>query len=291
MASITDTHTELLEIVMPGHSNSLGTLHGGQMMGWLVNVATLGAMRLAKGPIVLGAIDDVNFLNPVLVSQIVVLESQVEYVGTSSMEMGANAVSEDPETGVHKPTTSCHMVFVAVDDEGHPRPVPVPLKPEGNQEEETYEAAKSRRRERLSQLAAHRPPKGADTDHLQSPLGWEVQSVRPVLPEEATHSNLMYGGRLLKYIDEVGGILCRRYTKGVCVTASLNAMSFYHPIRVGDILILQAALDSVGRTSLRVGVKVLVERPWNDEMEHACTAYLAYVHVGEDRRPRPVSKR
>ena len=96
MASISDTHTQLLEIVMPGHANSLGNLHGGHMMGWLVTAGSLGAMRIAKGPIVLGAIDDVNFLNPVLVNQIVILEAQVEYVGTSSMEVGASAVSEDP---------------------------------------------------------------------------------------------------------------------------------------------------------------------------------------------------
>lgn len=290
MANIHDTQIQLLEIVLPGHSNSLGTLHGGQMMGWLVNAGSLAAMRVAKGPVVLGAIDNVNFLNPVLVNQIVALEAQVEYIGASSTEVGANALSEDPETGQRRPTTSCHMAFVAVDNEGHPRPVQTSLKPKGARETEIYEAANTRRLDRRAQLADHRRLEGTHLDNLHSPLGWEAESVRPVLPEEATHSNLMNGGRLLKYIDELGGIPCRRYTRGVCVTASLNAMSFYQPIRVGDILVMKAVLERVGRTSLKVGVKVLVERPWKDEIVHACTAFLTYVHLGEDRRPQPVPR-
>ena len=170
--------------------------------------------------------------------------------------------------------------------------MPIRLKPSDGPETEIYNAARIRREDRQNQLAAHRAL-GTDIDSLRlapgwAPLGWEVQSVRPVLPEEATHSNLMFGGRLLKYIDELGGILCRRYSKGVCVTASLNAMSFYEPIRVGDILIMQASLNRVGRTSLDVGVKVLVERPWIEEIRHVCTVFLTYVHLGEDRRPRPL---
>ena len=287
MVSIRDTQIQIIEIVMPQHINPLGVLHGGQMMEWLVNVGALAATRAAKGPIVLGAIDDVDFVNAVLVHEIVILEAQVQYVGTSSMEVGARVVAEQPETGTRKLTTSCHLTFVAVDTHGRTRPVPTSINPRGAQEKAFYEAAKTRREARQNRLA-HRHLKEENAEQLRSQLRWTLQAVRPVLPEEATHSNLMFGGRLLKHMDEVGAILCTRYSKGVCVTASLDALEFYRPIRVGDILVLQAALNYIGRTSLEVSVKILVERPWKDELQHGCTAFLTYVHLGKDRRPQLV---
>ena len=289
MVSLSDTHVQLIEIVMPGHANTLGILHGGQMMGWLIMAGALTAMRVAKGPIVLGAVDDVAFLTPVQVREIVLLDAQVEHIGRSSMEVGVQAVAEHPETSERKLTTSCHMAFVAVDDQGRPRQVPTEVVPNGDQEKAIQEAAESRREVRQNRLTS-RHLRGADIEDLQSPLGWRVESVRSVLPEETIHSDLMFGGRLLKYIDELGAILCRRYSKGVCVTASLDALEFYRPIRVGDILVMQAALQHIGRTSLRIGVKVLVERPWDGKVEHACTSFLTYVHIGKDRRPQPVPK-
>ncbi len=289
MVSLSDTHVQLIEIVMPEHANTLGNLHGGQMMGWLIMAGALTAMRVAKGPIVLGAVDDVAFLTPVHVHEIVLLDAQVELIGNSSMEVGVQAVAEHPETGERNLTTSCHMSFVAVDDQGRPRPVPTEVVPNGDQEQAIQEAAESRREVRQNRLTS-RHLRGADIEDLHSPLGWRVESVRIVMPEEAIHSNLMFGGRLLKYIDELGAILCRRYSKGVCVTVSLDALEFYRPIRVGDILVMQAALEHIGRTSLRIGVKVLVERPWEGKVEHACTSFLTYVHIGKDRRPQPVPK-
>ena len=75
MVSLSDTHVQLIEIVMPGHANTQGNLHGGEMMGWLIMAGALTAMRVAKGPIILGAVDDVAFLTPVQVREIVLLDA------------------------------------------------------------------------------------------------------------------------------------------------------------------------------------------------------------------------
>jgi acyl-CoA hydrolase len=71
------------------------------------------------------------------------------------------------------------------------------------------------------------------------------------------------------------------------MTACLDAMDFYAPIYTHEVLTFEAGLNHVGTSSLEIGVKVLAEQPWSGDVRHACTAYLTYVHLGEDLRPRP----
>jgi acyl-CoA hydrolase len=92
---------------------------------------------------------------------------------------------------------------------------------------------------------------------------------------------------MLMELDEAGGILSMRYCRGFVMTACLDAMDFFTPIWSHEVVTFKAGLNHVGTSSLEVGVKVLAETPWNGEVRHACTAYLTYVHLGPDLRPRP----
>jgi acyl-CoA hydrolase len=71
------------------------------------------------------------------------------------------------------------------------------------------------------------------------------------------------------------------------MTACLDAMDFYSPIFTHEVVTFKAGLNYVGTSSLEVGVKVLAEKPWTGELRHACTAFLTFVHLGTDLRPRP----
>jgi acyl-CoA hydrolase len=108
-----------------------------------------------------------------------------------------------------------------------------------------------------------------------------------VLPEDALFGNMMFPGKMLMEVDEAGGILSMRYCRGFVMTACLDAMDFYTPIWSHEVVTFKAGLNHVGTSSLEIGVKVLAEKPWSGEVRHACTAYLTYVHLGEDLRPRP----
>src|SRR5262249_44861536 len=88
-------------------------------------------------------------------------------------------------------------------------------------------------------------------------------------------------------IDEAGGILSMRYCRGLVMTACLDALDFYAPISSNEVVTFKAGLNHVGTSPLEVGVKVLTEVPWTGEVRHACTAYLSFVHLGTDLRPRP----
>ena len=77
-----------------------------------------------------------------------------------------------------------------------------------------------------------------------------------------------------------------RYCRGLVMTACLDAMDFYAPISTHEVVTFKAGLNHVGTSSLEIGVKVLTEVPITGEIRHACTAYLTYVHLGPDLRPR-----
>jgi acyl-CoA hydrolase len=290
MPSITETTVEMIEWVFPEHAGGPGQIHGGRMMEWITKAGTLAASRVARGTVVLGAMDDIDFLHPVKVGQIAILRAQVEDVGTSSLEVGVRVFAEDVLTGERRVTLNSHLVFVKVGEDIKPRPVGVSIEPRGAAEKALVEAARARRQQRLARFAARaaRLPGGADEDQDPSDVdvGWRFESTRSVLPEDALFGNTMFVGKMLMALDEAGGILSMRYCKGLVMTACVDAMDFYTPIFTHEVVTFKAGLNHVGTSSLEVGVKVLAEVPWTGEVRHACTAFLTYVHLGPDLRPR-----
>jgi acyl-CoA hydrolase len=286
MLSIADTATEMVQWVFPEHAGAPGQIHGGRMMQWIVTAGTIAASRVARGNVVLGAMDDIDFLRAVKVGQIAVLRAQVEYVGRSSLEVGVQVLAENPASGEQALTLTSHLVFVKVD--GGVRPVEVPQRVMacGAAEEALHRAAERRRADRLERFArrADRTRDAADSDGAD--LRWTFESCRAVLPEDTLFGSTMFAGKLLMDIDEAGGILSMRYVRGLVMTACLDALDFYTPIATHEVVSFKAGLNHVGTSSLEVGVKVLAEVPRTGEVRHACTAYLSYVHLGPDLRPR-----
>ncbi len=139
----------MTQIVMPGHTNGpAGVLFGGVMMQWIDICAGVAAMRHAGGPVVTASIDRLDFLIPVRVSDIVVLQSQVNFVHKTSMEVGCRVDSEDPTTRKRRYTTKAYLTFVAMGPDNTPLELPQ-LQLTSDIDTRRYEAAKSRRHNRL----------------------------------------------------------------------------------------------------------------------------------------------
>jgi acyl-CoA hydrolase len=285
MPTITETTVEKIQWVFPEHAGAPGQVHGGRMMEWITHAGTLAAARVARGQAVLGAMDDIDFLHPVKVGEIAILRAQVEYVGRSSLEVGVRVWAENVATGVRNVTLNSHLVFVSVDNEGRPRPVPDRIVPADAVEAAVVEAARQRREQRLARFARRKA--AVTVPEPEDDIRWRFESVRPVLPEDALFGSMMFAGKMLMALDEAGGILSMRYSRGLVMTACLDAMDFYSPIHTHEVVTFKAGLNHVGTSSLEIGVKVLAERPSTGEIRHACTAFLTYVHLGPDLRPRP----
>jgi acyl-CoA hydrolase len=139
----------MTQIVMPGHTNGVsGVLFGGVMMQWIDVCAGVSAMRHAGGMVVTASIDRLDFMVPVRVGDIVVLQSRVNFTHRSSIEVGCRVEVEDPATRARSYTTKAYLTFVAMDKNNKPRPVE-PLVLQGEDDVRRYEEAKQRRVQRL----------------------------------------------------------------------------------------------------------------------------------------------
>lgn len=289
MLSIKDTELEMVQLVLPEHANVRGTLYGGRMMDWITTAATMAAMRLARGSVVLASMDDLDFLHPVAIGDVVTLRARVEFVGTSSMEVGVEVYAEDPKRGEQRLTTASHLAMVAVDEQARPRPVGTRMQPADDRERAIYAAAQSRKQMRERGITDRNQQAAQVTDEDAAGLTYAIEVSRIVFPEDAVLGTMMFAGRLMMLLDEVASILALRFCRCPIVTASIDAMSFYAPVRVGEIVVCQAALNHVGRTSLEVGIKALAEHPLTGARRHTCTAFLTLVHVDREG-PKPVRR-
>jgi acyl-CoA hydrolase len=151
-----ETRCVMTQIVMPAHTNGVaGVMFGGVMMEWIDVCAGVAAMRHAGGAVVTASIDRLDFLSPVKVGEIVVLQAQVNSVMHTSMEVGCRVETEDMRTRTRRYVTKAYLTFVATDEHGRPRRLPA-LDLVTDEDRRRHDAAQRRRTERLR--AAGRKP-------------------------------------------------------------------------------------------------------------------------------------
>src|SRR6516164_8933898 len=135
----------MVQYVFPQYAGAPGQIYGGRVMEWIATAGTLAASRLARGPVVIGAMDDLDFLHPVRVGEIAILRARVEWVGRTSLEVGVRVYAERAETGERHVTLSSHLAFVAIDEAAHPRPEAARIEPADEGERAAVVAAQARR--------------------------------------------------------------------------------------------------------------------------------------------------
>lgn len=117
----------------------------------------------------------------------------------------------------------------------------------------------------------------------------ETLMTHRALPEDANPAGNVHGGVILKHIDLAGAVCAMRHARGqTVVTASIDRMEFKAPVHVGELMLLHASVNMVGRHSMEIGVRVVVENLLSGEQRHAASAYLTFVAMGEDGKPTPV---
>lgn len=138
----------MTELVLPSHTNALGSVFGGVIMSWIDIAAAIAAQRHAQRPVVTASIDALNFIAPAYVGWVVNLKASVNYVSKTSMEIGVRADAENPIEGKKHHIASAYVTFVALDNYGKPMAVR-PLKAETDTEKRRMAAAEKRRAHRL----------------------------------------------------------------------------------------------------------------------------------------------
>jgi len=115
-----------------------------------------------------------------------------------------------------------------------------------------------------------------------------IQLAQMMMPEHANLQGNVHGGWIMKLADEAGALAAIRHAGRRVVTVAIDQMVFRQPIRIGDLVILEADVSYAGRTSIEVEVHVIAENPITSQRTHTNAAYLVYVAMGEDGKPAPV---
>jgi acyl-CoA hydrolase len=140
-------------LMMPTDANILGNVFGGSIMKYMDEIAAIVAWRHAGRNVVTASIDRMNFFAPVYVGNLLILKASVNFVGTTSMEIGVRIEAQDPTTRKGTHTSSCYLTYVALDEKGKPAPIP-PLIIKTPSEKRRFKEALARRKNREAELAA-----------------------------------------------------------------------------------------------------------------------------------------
>ena len=146
------SQTEMTQIVMPGSTNALHTAFGGTVMSWMDVCAAISAQRHCGGPVVTASVDNIHFVTPIRLGDVVVLRAQVNMAFRSSMEVGVRVETEEIGTGQRKHALTAYLTFVALDRNDGPVQVP-PALAEGPDEIRRQQDAMRRRQVRLEERA------------------------------------------------------------------------------------------------------------------------------------------
>jgi acyl-CoA hydrolase len=147
------SRVETAQIVLPGLTNTHGTIFGGILMQWIDIAGGIASARHSRGAVVTASMDRLHFLSPVQLGEIVTVQAQVNYAGKTSMEVGVRVFAENQATFERRQTTRAYLTFVAVDGDGRPREVPR-LVCETDEEKRRFKDAERRRAVRLRERRA-----------------------------------------------------------------------------------------------------------------------------------------
>lgn len=157
--SVAQSRITISQLMQPEHANNMGDVHGGWIMKLVDEAGALAAMRHAQSRAVTVAIDQMSFHEPIRIGDLVTLEAEVTYVGTTSMETRVRVTAENPISGGRTHTNTAYAVFVALDEEGQPKRVPR-LRAETEAQEQRMREGEARQRYRRQQAARERKVEG-----------------------------------------------------------------------------------------------------------------------------------
>ena len=146
---VTDSAFTLSQFMQPEHSNSQGRVHGGVVLKLCDECGGIVAARHSRRPVVTVTVDSVTFHRPIALGSLLLIHGRITYVGTTSIEVELRVEAENLLTGEITHTNSAYFVYVALDDERKPTPVPT-LELQTDDERRRFEQGRARQAARLA---------------------------------------------------------------------------------------------------------------------------------------------
>ena len=141
--------TKMTEYVLPTHANLLGNVFGGQILAWVDLCAAICSQRHSGRMVITAGVDDLSFVKPIKVGQVVLLTARATAAFRTSLEILVEVEGEEPKTGERWPCVTAFVTCVALDDNLAPTEVP-PVELSTEEERTLFAAAQERRQHRLA---------------------------------------------------------------------------------------------------------------------------------------------
>jgi 4-hydroxybenzoyl-CoA thioesterase len=257
-----------------GYSGSVG---GGRVLEWIDRAGFATAVGWSGHYCVTAYVGNVHFNRPVAVGDLVEATGRLIYTGRTSMHVHVTVRSGSPRSGELAPATECLMIFVAVDDEG--RPTPVRQLPDGDEEDLEQKASAVRRIDLRAQVAAAM----AEQSYTEASTAPSVLLRFLAAPSDVNYGGRVHGGIVMRWIDEAAHVLITQWTGDAAnVAVYAGGVRFYQPLRIGDLVEVEARLIFTGRTSMHVSVHVRSGNPAEHERRLTTHSLIVFVSLSPE---------
>ncbi|GAA1701418.1 acyl-CoA thioesterase [Microbacterium sediminicola] len=273
-----DSRITLRFLSLPHDSAPGGrTVAGGSVMEWIDQAGYACAVGWSGAYCVTAYVGNVRHARPIAPGSLVAVHARIIHTGRSSMHVAVTVESADVAERVYSPNTTCVLVFVAVGEDRTPVPVPQ-WRPSSASDHALAEAAVSRIPARD---AIKRAMLGQEyTDASAAPRS-RLRFLVP--PSSVNFGGAAHGGTVMRWIDEAGYACAAAWSSDQAVAVYSGGIHFLAPVRIGNVVELDARLIYTGPHSMHVSVRVLTADPRTPEARTLTTqCLLIFVDAGPD---------
>ena len=253
-------------------------IDGGHVLEWVDKAGYACASEWSGRYCVTAFIGDIKFTRPIAVGELVEISARVVYTGRTSMHIVVTVSSGDPHTGDLSRTAQCLAVFIAVDDDAKPVPVPV------------FEPRTDADR-RLQAAARKRAGMRADIDAAILAQHYDDETSAPcgvlrflAAPTDVNWGGKVHGGKVMRWIDEAAFLCASSWTGAAVVASRISGIRFYKPVVIGNMIEVRARLIHTSATRMHISVHVRSSDVRTGEGVIAAHAMTIYAAIGDDER-------
>jgi len=255
------------------------TVAAGRALEWIDKAGFACAVGWSASYCVTAYVGNVQFTRPIAAGELIEANARIIQTGRTSMQVLVTVEAADVRSGRFTPATHCILVFVAVDAEGTPVAVP-PWAPTSDTDRMLHERAEER-------LAPRRAIRDAMQQQVYSAEGTTPRTVFRFLaaPADANYGGNAHGGTVLRWIDETAFACAASWSGEAAVAVYSGGIHFYRPIRIGNIVEVDARLIHTGTRSMHIAVHVRSGSPRRpDELELTTQCMSIFVDRGVEER-------
>lgn len=258
------------------------SIQAGRVLEWIDKAGYACAAGYSGQYCVTAYVGNVHFSQPIRPGALVEATAQIIHTGRSSMHVLVSVESANPRSGEFSLATHCLLVFVAMDENRKPVPVP-PWRPRTKEDE------------RLSTGAVERTEARREIHDLMLAQEYTDAGTTPVLtfrflanPTDVNWGGNAHGGIVMRWITETAQALSTSYFGDETVCVYTGGIHFHHPVHIGDVVEVTARIIHTRDHSIHMPVRVSATNPRDMNFQLTTRCMTVFVHVDEDGHAAPV---